>query len=48
MFGLGVSHGQLENVLEIALVNGLVEGRQSADREVWNGLDRLKWRERLG
>lgn len=48
MFGVGVSHGQLENVLENALVNGLVEDRHSTDREVWNSLDWLTWRERLG
>lgn len=43
MFGVGVSHGQLENVLETALVNGLVEGRQSADGSLeWPGLAQME------
>lgn len=39
MFGIGVSHGQLENVLESALVNGLVkEGRAQTGK---SGMTRI-------
>lgn len=44
MFGIGVSPGQPENILETALVKSLVEVRQSPGREGWNCLDKVKWR----
>ena len=46
MFGVGVSPGQPENILEAALANGLAEVREGTDWEEWNALDRFKWRGR--